>query len=410
MQEVNVQKMDVLNQLLLQSLTGGFSEIPKLGNTTSNSDGNGKTDFDSLINQKRQDATEPKEAPKAEEPSQKEVPQDVKQPQDPAVPEKEMLSEEITDEQYIMAAAMILQGQPDQRTVELLQPKQESPVVVAAQPLAADNGEEVMTADAAPLETMPVEAAAEMPAAPVQPQENVPRQSVELPADAPRQTVENAVADDAPVVAPEQSAEPMEKSADAAPVETAVAAPKQSQEDEVQAENVEVEDAGTALFKDVKSTPVKVAEPPKAPVELEGENGVEQLADKVSQTLQAGETRVELTLTPENLGKIVVEITQSQDGALHVALTATTHKAESLLQQHSENLQNLLAANGRDDVKVEVNAGQQTEQQQSHLFHPDEQGRQQQQQQQQQRQPQKHETEDFIQQLRLGLFAPAMEN
>ncbi len=172
---------------------------------------------------------------------------------------------------------------------------------------------------------------------------------------------------------------------------------------------MEVETAGEKLFKDVEAAPVKVAEPQKEAIPLESKEGVEKLAKAVDEALPLGDTKVELTLTPANLGKITVEITHSQDGALHVVLSASTHSAEKLLDQHSGNLQSLLAASGRDNVKVEVQNNQPA-QQQPQFLNPDGQNQQQEQQerqQQQQRQFQKHETEDFIQQLRLGLFTAA---
>lgn len=158
-------------------------------------------------------------------------------------------------------------------------------------------------------------------------------------------------------------------------------------------------DGARPVFQRETAAPVKVADnyEPVAPEEADAPR---QLMNRLSQMLEQGDTRVEISLAPETLGKMTISITRTQEGALHVVLGAVSQKAVDLLQQNSGNLQGLLAAGNQGEVRIEVQQ-QEPQQQMNQFLNPDEQGRQQQNQQQK---PQKQAaSEDFIQQLRLGL-------
>ena len=60
----------------------------------------------------------------------------------------------------------------------------------------------------------------------------------------------------------------------------------------------------------------------------------DQVAEPLMKALEKGDSRVEISLTPETLGNVRVEITRSQDGSLHVALSADTAQTRSLLEKH----------------------------------------------------------------------------
>lgn len=152
------------------------------------------------------------------------------------------------------------------------------------------------------------------------------------------------------------------------------------------------------LFQRETATPVKVADP--EPVYAEEPEAPQQLAAKLSQALERGDSMVQLQLTPESLGKLTVEITRTAQGLLSVVLTPETAKAASLLQQHSGSLLSALMGDGRE-AEIIVQQPQQPETP-NQFLNPDGQNRQQHQQQQQQHRP-KGTTEDFLQQLRLGL-------
>ena len=160
-------------------------------------------------------------------------------------------------------------------------------------------------------------------------------------------------------------------------------------------EEVEVTVGEQKVFREVETAPIKVSE---AASEAETVESVEtQISDKLTETLAKGETRVELQLNPDHLGKITIELTKSGDGALHVSLFAEKSETRLMLERDMGGLQSLLHQNVREDVQVEVSRQQEAQQHESYEGH----------QQQNREQEQKHErqqSEDFLDQLRLGLI------
>lgn len=170
-------------------------------------------------------------------------------------------------------------------------------------------------------------------------------------------------------------------------------------------EKVEVTDIETApqpVFRDVESAPVKVGEAPAAENSRPADDLDSQIGPQLVQALEQGESRVELQLTPESLGSVKVEIVHSQDGTLHVALTAQNPQTRDLLEKHAEGLQSMLSARTQDQVRVQVQHQEESQRQDNHPYdghngqnHP---------QQQQHRQHTPQSSQDFLDQLRLGLI------
>lgn len=156
----------------------------------------------------------------------------------------------------------------------------------------------------------------------------------------------------------------------------------------------------SAVFEDVKAVPVKVGE---APVAEKTEEPVEkQIAPKLTEALRQGETHVELQLTPENLGKVTVEMTWKEDGGLVVQLHAENQRTQGLLEKSMSGLEALLSRENQQEVRVEVPRQQESQQQN---FYDGRQGHGQHQQQEERRQERQiNSGEDFLQQLRLGLI------
>ena len=125
----------------------------------------------------------------------------------------------------------------------------------------------------------------------------------------------------------------------------------------------------------------------------------EKLADTVREAVQAGAERVEIQLSPANLGRITIEMTRSVEGMLEVVIHAATTKAAGLLSQHLDGLHAALQNYSQETVQVEV----------QHLFQhadPDGRGNQQRREEQhQQQQEEEHSSGDFLQKLRLGLVS-----
>lgn len=153
------------------------------------------------------------------------------------------------------------------------------------------------------------------------------------------------------------------------------------------------------VFEHVEAAPIKVSETAETPQTTQTENVENQILEKVTQAVSNGETKVELQLNPEHLGKVTIEITQKQDGTLHIAVHAENSQTRGLLERDAVGLQSLLGRNGQQEVHVEVYQSQEHER--GNFY--DEHQHQQQQQEQKQQQRRRGEPVDFLNQLRLGL-------
>lgn len=169
-------------------------------------------------------------------------------------------------------------------------------------------------------------------------------------------------------------------------------------------DNAETDEAGemvaseTPLFKEVETAPIKVAE---APAQAEAPEVEKQVSDKLIQVLESGENRVEIQLNPEALGKVTIELTQNGDGTMSILLNAENAETRGMLERHITTLQETLMDRGQQSVQITVQRGEETQHQsyqQQDLRDGDggQQGRQQQ-------REQKNDSDDFLQQLRLGL-------
>ena len=168
---------------------------------------------------------------------------------------------------------------------------------------------------------------------------------------------------------------------------------------------VEVTDAGQApqpLFHDVKAAPVKVGEVYDAT--KTGETNVAKQVDNgVAQALAKGESMVRIQLNPENLGSLTVEITRSAEGVIRVALNAHSGETRSLLERHAGELQGLLSSRTQQDVEVSVHRQQESQQNQNQNY-DGRNGHAQDGERRRHRQQEQTGSQDFIQQLRLGLI------
>ena len=214
---------------------------------------------------------------------------------------------------------------------------------------------------------------------------------------------------------PQEQAAPVENAAEAAPVQETEQAEKPRQEVEVEAVVTQEEgdepkgeaaEAPEAVFHDAKAAPVKVGERYET-VDTQAPDMDAQLAQAIQQAAQSGEQSMIIKLTPENLGNLTIQLTQSGDGALQVVLHASTSRAAGLLTEHLTGLHAALQAQNAQTVHVEVQRGQESQQQNLHQ-QTDPNGHHQQHRQQERRQEQTG-GEDFLQKLRLGLFGEPEE-
>lgn len=219
-----------------------------------------------------------------------------------------------------------------------------------------------------------------------------PAETAEVQSQSTEQTVQQPEAAD-----PEQSAERPESQDGEVRAETAETSRKDGEE--LQGEAAEPEQS---VFRETQSTPVKVGERYET-VDTQKPDMEAKLADTIRQAVQTGTERVEIRLTPANLGAVTIEMTKDASGALQVVLHASNAKAAGVLSQHLDGLHNALLGYGHEEVRVEVQRGQ--EGQEQHFKQADPDGRNQQQHQQHERQEETDDNgQEFLQKLRLGLF------
>ncbi len=208
--------------------------------------------------------------------------------------------------------------------------------------------------------------------------------------NSPAAVLEKAVDEEAGQVV-KQAVEEIQPQADAA-------------DDDTQVEVTDVEQAPQRLFHDVEAAPVKVGEVYEA--EQTGEpEVVRQIDAQLIQAMQKGDSMVRIQLTPENLGTVTVEISQNADGVLHIALSAHSSETRGLLERHAADLQGLVGTRTQQEVQVDVQRQQESQQSQNQQRGYDgSSGHAQDGQREHRRQRGRASSQDFMQQLRLGLI------
>lgn len=267
---------------------------------------------------------------------------------------------------------------------QAMTPEAESAVEEAA-PLTAETVLAAETIQEPELRSLVPETEGETPEIPVEPGES--------------RTAEQPLAEELPqaIQAPEAAQETEGRTVEVK-VESGETAPEDAETTET-TETAEPQggETETPVFEDVKAVPVKVGEAPRAAAQQPVEK---QIVPKISEALAQGETRVELQLTPENLGEVTVEMTWSKDGVLVVQMHAENRGTQDLLARSTGELAQLLGRESQQEVRVEV--PRQEESQRQDLY--EQQQEQHQQHRQEQRRKQETASEDFLQQLRLGLI------
>lgn len=156
---------------------------------------------------------------------------------------------------------------------------------------------------------------------------------------------------------------------------------------------------GKVLFEKVESTPIKVAET----VNTQDPDMDTQMAKIIQDASDAGESTVVIRMSPESLGSVTAQITQTAEGTLHVVLQAADDVATALLKNHVGQLVQALQATGQT-VTVEI--AQSEEAEQSNQDHEKEEQNQKEHHQDKDDTQEEQEfvyNDDFMQQLRLGL-------
>lgn len=287
-------------------------------------------------------------------------------------------TEDVAVQAQAMWAAMSVMNPP----VVQAEPEQE--------PQAADSAAEVIMAVAEEtVQQAPVQAA---------PQEQVQAGDAEMftqQTDSQEADVQVSNTD----VKPEVEFKP-EVKAEAVQAEAAEA-PKDGEDVEVKVELTE--NTAQPVFHEVESAPIKVGEAKPMDETAQAKPVEHQVAEPIVQALANGESKVQISLTPENLGTVKVELIHSSDGALRVVLSADNAETRGLLEKNAAGLQSLLAKNDHEIVEVQVERQQESQQNSGYNQQQNENGREQGSGQQHHENREQHHSQDFLQQLRLGL-------
>lgn len=371
--------------MAMMQVMAAQSQVPQVGGKKAQG---AEDDFQKMLEQKSQPekAETPKEQPKNQKPEETE------QPEQPAAQQPQ------EEDGHAMVKRLVETGlmPADAANAYLMQlqtPVQQAesaPVVLQTAALEGDNlvspefqqtpGQQIdmqQTAEALPeAEIQPEQL--------LQPTEAQPQETLEIQQTPVSETPVQAE------IAPE---------AESLPVESVQV--QQGGEEEEGLENPDLPQNAEPVFRDVKAAPIKVGEA-QQPEQSQKADINQQIAGPLNQALAQGQTKVEIHLNPEYLGSVKVEIFQSAEGVLRVALTAESSETRGLLEKHAANLQSLLSGREQQGVEVEIQRQQPQEgQNQNHLNEDGRNG--QNQQQRQQRRQQNDDGQDFLQKLRLGL-------
>lgn len=169
-------------------------------------------------------------------------------------------------------------------------------------------------------------------------------------------------------------------------------------EQETETESCPAIQTGTPVFRGVTEVPVKVGDAPA--LDTEAADFSHKLAGRIAAAVQNGDQKVKLSLHPEHLGKIEIEMSRDNAGVLHVEMHATTERATGLLAAHSQELGQLLQNDSTPHVRIEIDHRTDGQPYQQDSGQSSGQGR------QDARQNRQKQTagEDFINRLRLGLI------
>ena len=382
--------MNVAENLLLQQMQT-MANLPKAGNT-GNKDQTGS--FQDMMSQAGKDsAVDSGKDPSAGQPNRTEKPDSPQQ--DPKAPVQKKDGEKIEETQVDPSAAVLV--------MDMFRPE-----IVEVQPETAEAVVELAAEAEAVVEEAVVEVPVMETAAPVTeeaaPAAEIPVETQEAAVqEAPEAVVETAkpVETEKPVEAPgDTGAEEVEKTTSTGELREVRPTEETAEDDEPQGEAAELPNQ---VFHDVKAAPIKVAEHYE-PVDTQEPEMDGKLANTILDAAANGVEKMQIQLTPANLGSITIDLTRDASGALEVVIHASNNKAAGLLNQHLDGLHAALQSYGNNQsVHVEVQRGQ--EGQEQHMFqHADPDGRgQHHQQHQENRQEAEDSGEDFLQKLRLGL-------
>lgn len=367
-----------MTDLLLQMAYGTAWELPTVSSGTSSSS-NGASSFQTLLEQRKSQESASSTPGSTVDSSQK-----TEGESDTTVPQTQEETNSMTLDLAALGAALLMDGQtqtivtPETLTAEPVAPVVEP--VQTAVPEQADMAESVLP-QAVTQEQMP--------------------QTLQTEQTALKETAQPL--SEAPQPAAENSAQPLAatQEADSGAADSLHSGSEGNRQEQTVEVTQTPEMPETPVFQKVEHLPIKVGEAVTVDTTAPAQEMEASLSKILGDALKDGGQRLEIQLSPANLGTVTAEFIRSPEGALQVVLRAESPHAAKLLSDHAGSLGLLLQESTRTEVRVDVPQPQQNQQ----LWQENRQGGQQQQQsQQQQNQQPRQETESFLHQLRLGLL------
>ena len=380
----------VENTLLqqMQKLASTFSAVPGAGNKSQNNQSS--VSFQEMLQQSGNKTSSSESAGKEpQDKPLKEAEEALEEAKSPELPVKQKDEEELKAENLTGNPNAV--GIMDLFRPEIVENVEQAGTVVNPIPQETVEGAAMDLGDQAPAMDTGVDAGIGAEVS----MEQQPKDFQQAMEEAPQQPMTEGTAQTQQQEAPQQSVQETEK-------------PQEAPEVQVERAEDSEEPTGEAgvteqpVFHEAEAVPVKVGERYET-VDTQAPEMDDQMADIIRTAIQTGQDRIEIRLNPQNLGSLVIQMTKDTAGVLQVVLHAASPKAEGLLNQHLNSLHSALQAYGHEEIRIEVQRGGESQQQDFRQADPDGRG-QHQHRQQQERQEERQGGEEFMQKLRLGLF------
>ena len=389
--------MEQLQNGLLTMLQTTLQQVPGVGGKSESSSGD---EFQKLLEraQNPQDVEQPEPAKKPQTPEKKEPAKaenirekPAEQPDPPA--KNQQAQDAAQQERMMMAAMQAVQAPVAEDFVSSELPAEGEALTLIPVNMEVDENATVVLLDGEDLKSMTMaEARTFVDETQVQPE-------TEAVAGEPVLTQTASQAE----VQPQEEA-PVEDMVESVQVETG--APEENTEDTTQDKDLSAE--AQPLFRSVEAAPIKVGDAPAVETTSQQAPVGDQVAGALDQALAQGETKVELQLTPENLGKVSIELHFDKSGSLESILMSAERRGT--LDLLTKNVPDMMRAFGQrygQEVRVEVQQpqeSQQEQQQRQYDGHNGHNGQPQDEERQHRRRPHSENPQDFLHQLRLGLI------
>lgn len=388
--------MEQLQNGLLTMLQTTLQQVPGVGGKSESGSGD---EFQKLLEraQNPQDVEQPEPAKKPQAPEKKEPvkaentqEKPAEQPNSPA--KNQQAQDAAQQERMMMAAMQAVQVPVAEDFVSSELPAEGEALTLIPVNMEVDENATVVLLDGEDLKSMTMA------------ETRTFVDEIQVQPEAETVTGEPVLIQEAPQAEVQEEA-PVEDMVESVRVETG--APQEESGEETTGDK-DLSAEAQPLFRNVEAAPIKVGDVHEAEAPRQPDSVGDQVMGALNQALSQGETKVELQLTPENLGKMVIELHFDKSGSLESILMSAERRGTMDLL--TKNLPDMMRAFGQrygEEVRVEIQQPQESQQEQQHRQydgHNGHGGQPQDEERQHRRQSRSENPQDFLHQLRLGLI------